>query len=148
MKEQIKPELNNESKARFFAQHAGQKVFFTSHLQDKPHINNWGSKLINKSDFLLLTNLSDITDEEAIKVAKLMYPKDNHNDKDCLIWGKEIVVEILQGQTDKDVVWFAGILPVIDYLRSKGYALPWMGLSVEDLVNAGWVKLKGVNNNG
>jgi hypothetical protein len=29
-----------------------------------------------------------------------------------------------------------------DYLRSKGYALPWMDLSVEDLVEYGWIKLK------
>lgn len=35
------------------------------------------------------------------------------------------------------------ILNAYDYLRSRGYALPWMGLSVEELVNRGWVKLKG-----
>ena len=33
-------------------------------------------------------------------------------------------------------------LHVFDYLRSKGYALPWMDLLVEDLVEYGWVKLK------
>lgn len=30
----------------------------------------------------------------------------------------------------------------IDQLRNLGYALPWMDLSVEDLVEYGWVKLK------
>jgi hypothetical protein len=29
-----------------------------------------------------------------------------------------------------------------DYLRSKGYALHWMDLSVKDLVEYGWIKLK------
>lgn len=29
----------------------------------------------------------------------------------------------------------------IDLLRSRGYALPWMGLSVEELVVARWIKL-------
>jgi hypothetical protein len=29
----------------------------------------------------------------------------------------------------------------VDYLRLKGYALPWMGLSVEEMVKAGWIKL-------
>lgn len=29
-----------------------------------------------------------------------------------------------------------------DYLRSLGYALPWMGISVEEQVSRGWVKLK------
>lgn len=34
-------------------------------------------------------------------------------------------------------------IAIVDYLRSKGYALPWMGYSVEDMVQAGWIKLKG-----
>lgn len=29
----------------------------------------------------------------------------------------------------------------ITYLRSKGYALPWMGLSVEQQIEYGWIKL-------
>lgn len=32
-------------------------------------------------------------------------------------------------------------LKVYDYLRSKGYALPYMGLSVEQQIEYGWVKL-------
>lgn len=32
-------------------------------------------------------------------------------------------------------------IAIVDYLRSKGYALPWMGLSVEEMVEAGWIKL-------
>lgn len=30
---------------------------------------------------------------------------------------------------------------ITDYLRSKGYALPWMGLSVEEMISAGWIRL-------
>lgn len=30
---------------------------------------------------------------------------------------------------------------VADYLRSKGYALPYMGISVEDQIKYGWIKL-------
>lgn len=37
------------------------------------------------------------------------------------------------------------ILHAYDYLRSRGYALPCMGLSVEELVNRGWIKLKEFN---
>jgi hypothetical protein len=29
----------------------------------------------------------------------------------------------------------------IDYLRSRGYALPYLNFSVKDLVSFGWVKL-------
>lgn len=28
-----------------------------------------------------------------------------------------------------------------DQLRFEGYAVPWLGLSVQDLINAGWVVL-------
>lgn len=31
---------------------------------------------------------------------------------------------------------------ITDYLRSKGYALPYNGLSVEQLIKFGWIKLK------
>jgi DNA polymerase III gamma/tau subunit len=34
-----------------------------------------------------------------------------------------------------------GYIQIVDYLRSKGYALPWMGLSVETLQEYGWIKL-------
>lgn len=34
------------------------------------------------------------------------------------------------------------LLKHYDILRSRGYALPFMGISVEELVEWGWVKLK------
>lgn len=37
---------------------------------------------------------------------------------------------------------FYGIASVSDYLRSKGYAVPFMGLSVETLIEYGWVRLR------
>lgn len=35
-----------------------------------------------------------------------------------------------------------------DYLRSQGYAIPWNGISVDDMVEAGWIKLKKEKKNG
>lgn len=32
-------------------------------------------------------------------------------------------------------------IAIVDFLRSKGYAIPWMGLSVAKLVEYGWLKL-------
>jgi len=29
-----------------------------------------------------------------------------------------------------------------DYLRSKGYAVDWMGLTVNQMINYGWIKLQ------
>ena len=38
--------------------------------------------------------------------------------------------------------YIVNILKMSDYLRTKGYALPWMDLSVEDLIGYGWIKFK------
>lgn len=92
---------------------------------------------------LLLKPLSSITDEDALELHKISYPEDiNHsvtggfrilacidnnirNFKD----GTEIVFKLLPG------------LNTADYLRSKGYAISWMGLSVEQQIKYGWIKL-------
>lgn len=37
------------------------------------------------------------------------------------------------------------VLELFDFLRSKGYALPWMGLSVEKMIEYGWIKLTPTN---
>lgn len=124
-----------KNKAKFFAQYWGQKVLVSL---VKPHMCIFD--VPHDNEYILLTLLSSITDEDAIEVAKIMYPKDKHNEKDSLNWGKDIVREIIEGQTDKDVIWFAGIIPVVDYLRSRGYALPWTSVSVEQQVEWGWVK--------
>lgn len=34
----------------------------------------------------------------------------------------------------------------VDYLRSKSYALPWNGITVEEMIEWGWVKLKNSKN--
>lgn len=33
------------------------------------------------------------------------------------------------------------VLEAYQYLQSKGYALPFMGYTVEELIEAGWIKL-------
>lgn len=109
-----------ENKAKFFAFYWGQKVFKSSINQDVPHKNTFG-KSIRHNDFLELKPISSISDEDAhflgysdAKSATTTYFK-------------------TLGKNTNDA----------DYLRSRGYALPWMWLSVEELVRRGWVKLKG-----
>ncbi len=107
------------NKAKFFAQYFGQKI-----LCEAPNIKY---RVIRKWDwsyenyYLELTPLSNISDEDAEKVG-------------CI-----------------DAIDFLGIyescydtlmLTETDYLRSKGYALPYNGLSVEQLIKFGWIKLK------
>lgn len=115
--------------------------------------------------YLELKPLSSISDEDAIEVAKIMT---FHDGKGLIIERKkngEIEMydryndephflntlfffpdpfEIFSRDDNRN--WFQydaeRFLEVTDFLRARGYALPWMGLSVEQLINYGWIKLK------
>lgn len=124
-------ENNLVNKSRFFAQYWGQKVLMHSEKQIFPHGNNWGSS-INYKDYLELKPLSNISDEDFNLIMN-----DGIMNPDPSIGDPVFTFEV-GGLRLSD-------LTTTDYLRSKGYALPWMGLSVEELVIYGWVKLKKVD---
>lgn len=106
-------ELTNELKARFFALYWGQKVMFApNNINHHFHVCN-GLDL--QEDWCaLLRPLSSMTEEEA----------------------KEL-------KTMKD--HFCGLemgSKRVDYVRSLGIALPFMGIPVDQWVEWGVVKLK------
>ena len=124
----MKTQNTLENKERFFAQYFGQHVlYFSSDFLRK--IDNLTLDSVENDDYLELKPLSQISDEDAIKISKEFYAfkSDIRNS----------VKELFQ---EFDVLELS--MEIGDYLRSKGYALPWMDLSVEDLVEYGWVKLK------
>lgn len=137
----MKLEINNENKAKFFALYWGQEI-----LNDGIEIGgNVGD--CEEEMFLLLKPLSSISDEDAIETAKLD-SSINWNYGTFGVWkntfgstvvsnGKGLIQKY--GQTIIDISFLTPVQ--FDYLRLKGYALPWMGLSVEEMVDAGWIKL-------
>ena len=120
----MKTQNTLENKAKFFAQYWGQKC----------GKNKYCNLSVNKSNILNITHLelkplSQISDEDAVEISKF-YPS----------FGSDIrnaVKELFQEWNVLELSIETG-----DFLRSKGYALPYMDLSVEDLVEYGWVKLK------
>lgn len=106
--------------------------------------------------------LSAITDEDALELATLMNPPFGFSANSTVIKTK-LKTTVINGNHSLDIGFkvdtlskgfilkyenkpqsmFAneGII-FCDFLRSKGYALPWMGLSVENLVEYGWIKIK------
>jgi len=121
-------ENNIDNKEIFFALYYNQEVL---------RIKGWGrlllldsykflpeEKTIQKST-LELTSLSDITDED------LLLLKCNRK-----VW------EMYEDFPDE---WLSAL--AFDILRSKGYALPFMGIDVESLVSWNWVKLKTIKTN-
>lgn len=144
--EQMKIELKQmentlENKANFFAQYIiAEPQVWTSNSAgylnvDTYHLN---VRFGFEKRYLILTPLSQITDEHALEVAKMLrYPKVKSN-----LHLLEMVKRDLHSYfnfTNRNVP-----LKVSDYLRSKRYALPWMGLSVDKLISFGWIMLKEV----
>lgn len=156
-----------ENKAKFFAQYWGQEVLIANpdNNQTIPfnNINPW---IYHNTDiaWLELKPLSSITDEEAFEVARIVSPmlfegnRENSGhfiDKSEPLWHsikhekKVMMVDIdfdgyvFEYRDDEEGYTRPSYsLAGSDYLRSKGYAMPYMGLSVEKLQEYSWIKLK------
>lgn len=123
-----------ENKAKFFAQYWGQKIVnWNNNIQIKLKLNILINE-IDEYDILELTPLSNITDEDALWIGKSAN-QFNDSYSDDIKYSLELVERMQKKVHLID-------LEQCDYLRSKGYALPYMGLSVETLVEYGWIKLK------
>ena len=131
-----------ENKAKFFAQYWGQKIW----LQDsvdwifniEPSMMKDG---IIEISSLLLTPISDITDEDA---EELGYSSKylTEDDADFGMSSSLIFLNEIKDYpyNDPDL-----ISSDTDFLRSKGYAIRWNGITVEEQIEYGWVKLKTSN---
>lgn len=151
----MKTQNTLENKAKFFAQYFGQEI---AEITKGNYTHKIGSiELINSTVLSLVTSerilkikyklklkpISKISDEDALGVYNsckqdwLLYSF--RSDKPKIDKGRCIAKDVDNGGT----YWFPGMLiSVVDFLRSKGYALPWMDLSVEDLIEYGWIKLE------
>lgn len=143
----MKIENTLENKARFFDLYSDQTVIcvknpnYPDQLTKHRH-TPYGYRLewVGKTKttaYAELKPLSSISDEDAISICRIvtsMYSEDSR----ALIHGKALIRHF---RTQSNL-WGEDWIQVIDYLRSNGYALPWMGLSVEDLIEYGWVKLR------
>lgn len=144
-----------DNKRRFFALYWGQQImrlnFDHPENTDVYEIDRHNMHSIEEEEYLELKPLSSITDEDAIELSKFQlwnegkeYEMIDSNKKrdEYLIKHAKFDIkdsEIEQKHTNLDQSLYA---KSYDFLRSKGYALPYLGISVETLVEWGWVKLK------
>lgn len=132
---QITPEI----RARVFALYWGQKVFTfpenDSWMVQKvcvSYMDGYGVK--NRA--LILKPLSSITDEDVRII-----------DDPRWFTKQNVVTELSRFGGNCWNVFIDQLSPLsYDMLRSKGYALPAFGYSVDELVGAGVFKIKEVNN--
>lgn len=124
-----------DDKAKFFAQYWGQKVQKYLERKDIWKINEGFHARIHES-YLELTPLSEITDEHAIDVADIL--------EGFGVWVGAVEyinvgIKYIEGCENH---MSGAHSKIVDYLRSKGYALPWLNYSVEKQIELGWIKLK------
>jgi len=172
-------ENTKENKAKFFAQYYGLEVLKFTHEEKSAEVWDPHHHRIDFA-YLELTPICKITDEDAIEVARIVYPgngifkqieividtpEGRHDDvtyvlikkfinhPDLMEWREFALIQIdhedgavIRGSVnesgDFEDDFTDNYIHVTDFLRSKGYALPFHGLSVENLIEYGWVKLK------
>jgi len=118
-------ENNLENKAKFFAIYWGQKVF---KWNDAPMKSKVGITHMTKHHLLNmhleLKSVSLITDEDFTEIMWNRFP--------------------FQPSFKKGRIYLEHLnCTQCDFIRSKGYAVPFMGASVGELINMGWLKMEG-----
>lgn len=132
-------ENTKENKEKFFTQYWGQELAFISDEEFiVDHNFIYRQQFTPDISYLQLTPLSKITDKDAIKVARIIgFGGESDHAINC---GKHVCKHLFDFESNQ--IFVKKGLRLFDYLRSKGYALPYNGLSVEELINRGWIKLK------
>jgi hypothetical protein len=142
----MKTENSLELKARFFALYYNQFVMKIPNNDDKLRVfDEWILKVVKNDSYLELTPLSQISDEDAIEVAKILFG-DDISESELKVWLPKISAN-LRNQFGSNIFpimqpYFSISWQVADYLRSKGYALPFLNISVNKQIELGWIKLK------
>lgn len=121
-----------ENKQRFFALYFGQEVLIDDNL--------WKHKVLGDTMYwddchLELKSLSDISDEDLLWLGRNANDYPNSNYKDDLNYCKDLVRRYLSRPPMMNY-------ECVDYLRSRGYLLPFMGLAVEQILAYKWAVIK------
>lgn len=153
----MKAELTQENKAKFFAMYYDQCVLLQASfvkgidlvaITCDNELTRFG-----ETAYLELKNLSQISDDDAIEVGRMTGCWSRRELNECGDEIKDLLKDygvLFCSGVGKE--WglrmscpFAGnlqdIIDATDFLRSRGYALPWMGLSIDELGEAGWIRL-------
>lgn len=146
----MKTENNYINKAKFFALYYGQKVFkFSPTTIDVFIVNNPCLEYYLENSCLQLKKISNISYEHysipdgwefykkyipkidgyaGLKIRRPYKPNELAFNEDGYKYDMIFPEEVKKGVN-------------IDEYRSKGYVLPWMDLTVDDLIEYGWVTI-------
>ena len=116
--------VQTDVKCRFFAQYWGTKKMYVGGV-GLVEVGKGGWNLKHPDFFLQLKPLSKITDEDAISMYRGL--ERNYESSNQFLEDYKSIGFLEQSE--------------VDFLRSKGYAVPYMEYSVDELVKIGWVQL-------
>lgn len=132
-----------ENKAKFFALYWGQKAARSPFWNDKiPPGRNHPELALNFENkfYLELIPLSQITDEDALKAYRFHWSPESFEDiEEANKIDTPVAVEWLKNYGKPKYIKLT--IEGSDYLRSKGYALPFLGISVDQQIEWGWIRL-------
>jgi len=134
-------ENNSENKLRFFYQYGGQKVLKNEKYQEVSFLN--GFFFFNNATYienyhLELRSIDSITDEECVELSKYIFGENFHLMEDYEIVNEyNIWHSFIQ---NKDFSILTSVF--IDFLRSKGFLVPFMNLTTDQILSYGWAKIK------
>lgn len=136
------PKIENtlEFKAKFYTLYWGQEICVWPELENLKEIRTKVLSELDENDYIILTSVDDITDEHLevcyhLHNAHIGY--DGTMDFGSHLEMVKYWIDMSKGYKD-----LYNTPSIVDYLRSKGYALPYLTLSVEEQVSYGWIKLK------
>lgn len=157
----MKPENTLENKAKFFAIYWRQATLTDGFNRQDVNEISFPKYLEMDQYYLLLRSLSSITDEDAIEVAKILIDEniiefekryfDSYRFCEVFKFGKFYLQFDTIGDCDFRItmdkekpvdISFQLVSEAIDFLRSRGYLVGWMGLTPDEIISRGWVKIK------
>jgi hypothetical protein len=136
-------EKEKQEKARFFALYYKQDVMRHIDLPESVSCARCYPDILNPSIYndywLVLIPLSKISEEDSDHVSRVLREVgENKIDEDFY----ELIQHIIQNNDLLQELNMVASISIFDYLRSRGYALPYMGISVSEQIDKGWIKLK------
>lgn len=130
--------VNDKTKRQFFALYWDQEIGLGVNQQIDTLTGKLWKAQSAFTETLQLKPLNSISDEDALVGYRLLYPND-HYDKDYCIKEFKSWLDDEYGIGNIKHKWVC--MNIQDFLRSKGYALPYRSISVEEMVENKWIKI-------
>lgn len=133
--------MTEKEKQQFFALYWGQVIAGMNYPCGLLEI---GQETISRMTYVLCTSIQDLNNEDAENIARILdidYDNEEESESQFDLAGmRSFLEDLFNGVETFRSTDFEDITECIDYLRSKGYAIPWKGFMVVDLEANGVIK--------